>query len=106
MIRNPRASAVTLRVPRTLSGVGSGVTGAPETSASHSATRLESVWRTGALLGAKPEDAFYVKCDRSTMSLQDLADGRLIVEIGIAPTRPAEFVIFRISQLTGDARSN
>jgi phage tail sheath protein FI len=69
-------------------------------------TFLESTWRTGALFGAKPEDAFYVKCDRSTMSLDDIANGRLVVEIGIAPTRPAEFVIFRISQLTGDARSN
>jgi phage tail sheath protein FI len=69
-------------------------------------TFLESTWRTGALFGAKAEDAFYVKCDRSTMSLDDIANGRLIVEIGIAPTRPAEFVIFRISQLTGDARSN
>ena len=69
-------------------------------------TFLESTWRSGALFGAKPEDAFYVKCDRSTMSLDEIANGQLIVEIGIAPTRPAEFVIFRISQLTGDARSN
>ena len=67
---------------------------------------LDTTWRGGALFGARPEDAFYVRCDRSTMSLDDIANGRLVVEIGIAPVRPAEFVIFRISQLTGDARSN
>lgn len=69
-------------------------------------TFLEATWRTGALFGAKAEDAFYVKCDRSTMSIDDITNGRIVVEIGIAPTRPAEFVIFRISQLTADARVN
>jgi phage tail sheath protein FI len=69
-------------------------------------TFLETQWRQGALFGAKAEDAYYVKCDRSTMSLDDIANGRLIVEIGIAPTRPAEFVIFRIGQFTADASSN
>jgi phage tail sheath protein FI len=67
---------------------------------------LEAQWRTGALFGAKPEDSFYVKCDRSTMSVDDITNGRLVVEIGIVPTRPAEFVIFRITQLTVDARAN
>jgi phage tail sheath protein FI len=62
------------------------------------------VWRTGALLGAKPEEAFFVRCDRSTMSQNDLDNGRLICEIGVAPTYPAEFVIFRIGQWTADAR--
>ncbi|MEU5342938.1 phage tail sheath subtilisin-like domain-containing protein [Streptomyces sp. NPDC020766] len=62
------------------------------------------VWRTGALLGTKPEDAFFVRCDRSTMSQNDLDNGRLICEIGVAPTYPAEFVIFRIGQWTADAR--
>ncbi|HET7539658.1 MAG TPA: phage tail sheath subtilisin-like domain-containing protein [Polyangiaceae bacterium] len=69
-------------------------------------TFLEAQWRTGALFGAKKEDAFYVKCDLSTMSADDIANGRLVVEIGIAPTRPAEFVIFRIGQFTADASSN
>jgi uncharacterized protein len=69
-------------------------------------TFLETQWRLGALFGAKKEDAYYVKCDRSTMSLDDIANGRLVVEIGIAPTRPAEFVIFRIGQFTADASSN
>jgi uncharacterized protein len=65
---------------------------------------LDTEWRRGALLGARAEEAFYVKCDRSTMSLDDLQNGRLICEIGVAPTRPAKFVIFRIGQLTADAR--
>jgi len=62
------------------------------------------VWRTGALMGTKPEEAFFVRCDRSTMSQNDLDNGRLICEIGVAPTYPAEFVIFRIGQWTADAR--
>jgi Bacteriophage tail sheath protein len=61
------------------------------------------VWRTGALMGTKPEEAFFVRCDRSTMSQNDLDNGRLICEIGVAPTYPAEFVIFRIGQWTADA---
>ena len=63
-------------------------------------TFLDAQWRAGALFGAKAEDAYFVKCDRSTMTLDDIANGRLVVEIGIAPTRPAEFVIFRIGQFT------
>ena len=50
--------------------------------------------------GLKQEEAFYVRCDRSTMSQDDIDNGRLIVEIGIAPVRPAEFVIFRFRQKT------
>jgi uncharacterized protein len=59
-------------------------------------------WRSGALLGAKPEEAFFVKCDRSTMTQNDIDTGRLICVIGVAPVRPAEFVIFRIGQWTGE----
>ncbi|WP_394849944.1 phage tail sheath subtilisin-like domain-containing protein [Pendulispora brunnea] len=66
---------------------------------------LESEWRKGALLGATAADAFYVKCDRTTMTPQEIANGQLVCEIGIVPTRPAEFVIFRIAQLTADART-
>jgi uncharacterized protein len=61
---------------------------------------LDTVWRTGALEGTKQEEAFYVRADRSTMTEDDIANGRLIVEIGIAPTKPAEFVIFRFRQKT------
>ena len=63
---------------------------------------LETVWRTGALRGTKQDEAFYVQCDRSTMSEDDIQNGLLIVEIGIAATRPAEFVIFRFRQKTRD----
>jgi hypothetical protein len=62
---------------------------------------LTSVWRDGALMGTTPEEAFYVTCDRTTMTQDDIDNGRLIVEIGIAPVKPAEFVIFRITQTAG-----
>lgn len=67
---------------------------------------LITVWRTGALMGTKPQEAFFVRCDRTTMTQNDLDNGRLICLIGVAPTYPAEFVIFRIGQWTGDAKSN
>lgn len=64
---------------------------------------LTEVWRTGALMGTKPEEAFFVRCDRTTMTQSDLDNGRLVCLIGVAPTKPAEFVIFRIGQWTADA---
>lgn len=62
---------------------------------------LEGVWRDGALMGEKKEEAFFVTCDRTTMTDDDILNGRLVVEIGIAPVRPAEFVILRIGQWLG-----
>ncbi len=62
---------------------------------------LTNVWRDGALQGSKPDLAFFVKCDRTTMTQTDIDNGKLIMEIGIAPVKPAEFVIFRIGQWTG-----
>lgn len=64
---------------------------------------LRVLWRDGALLGAKPEDAFFVRCDRTTMTQNDLDNGRLICLVGVAPTKPAEYVVFRVGQWTGDA---
>lgn len=64
---------------------------------------LYDTWRTGALMGTSPEEAFFVRCDRTTMSQGDLDNGRLICLIGVAPTKPAEYVIFRIGQWTADA---
>ena len=61
------------------------------------------LWRDGALMGSKPEEAFFVRCDRTTMTQNDLDNGRLVCLIGIAPVKPAEFVIFRIGQFTADA---
>ena len=60
-------------------------------------------WKTGALMGSKPEEAYFVRCDRTTMTQNDLDNGRLICLIGVSPTKPAEFVIFRIGQWTADA---
>jgi phage tail sheath protein FI len=65
---------------------------------------LLNEWMSGALLGDKPEKAYFVKCDRSTMTQNDLDNGRLICLIGVAPLRPAEFVIFRIGQWTADRK--
>ena len=66
---------------------------------------LLNEFQMGALLGDKPEAAYFVKCDRSTMTQNDLDNGRLVVLVGVAAVRPAEFVIFRIGQWTSDRRS-
>lgn len=62
---------------------------------------LMTEWRSGSLVGTRPEQAFFVRCDRSTMTQDDIDNGRLVLEIGVAPTRPAEFVIVRIGAWTG-----
>jgi uncharacterized protein len=59
---------------------------------------LNTVWRDGALFGASPDQAYYVKCDEELNPAASRDMGRLIIEIGLAPVKPAEFVIFRISQ--------
>ncbi|HET9657736.1 MAG TPA: phage tail sheath C-terminal domain-containing protein [Kineosporiaceae bacterium] len=64
---------------------------------------LRGVWRSGALVGATPEQAFYVKCDETNNPPESVDEGKLIVEIGVCPVKPAEFVIFRISQWQGGA---
>jgi uncharacterized protein len=64
---------------------------------------LIRVWRDGALMGATQEEAFFVRCDRTTMTQDDIDNGRLIILVGIAPVKPAEFVIIRISQYTAEA---
>ena len=66
---------------------------------------LTTVWKNGALFGATPQAAFFVKCDRTTMTQDDIDNGRLICLVGIAPVKPAEFVIFRFQQKTADAPS-
>jgi phage tail sheath protein FI len=66
---------------------------------------LIRVWRNGALMGTTQDEAFFVKCDRTTMTQDDIDNGRLICLIGIAPVKPAEFVIFRFFQKTADAES-
>jgi phage tail sheath protein FI len=62
---------------------------------------LTRLWMDGMLQGATKEQAYFVRCDRTTMTQADLDNGRFIMLIGIAPVKPAEFVIFRIGQYTG-----
>ena len=64
---------------------------------------LTGMWRAGSLAGSSPEEAFFVNIGHDTMSQDDIDNGRLICVIGVAPVKPAEFVIFRISQKTSDA---
>lgn len=66
---------------------------------------LVSVWKSGALMGSLPEEAFFVRCDRTTMTQQEIDTGQLVCYIGLAPVKPAEFVILRYSQKTADAES-
>lgn len=65
---------------------------------------LTGMWRNGSLAGTSTDEAFFVNVDRTTMSQDDIDNGRLICVIGVAPVKPAEFVIFRITQKTGDAQ--
>jgi phage tail sheath protein FI len=61
---------------------------------------LLNEWKQGKLKGARSQEAFYVKCDSTTMTQADINSGRLICLVGVAPTRPAEFVTIRINQWT------
>ncbi|MGZ6640524.1 MAG: phage tail sheath family protein [Solirubrobacteraceae bacterium] len=67
---------------------------------------LTGVWRDGGLMGATPEQAFFVKCDEETNTQDDIDAGRVIAIIGIAPVKPAEFIVFRISQSTAGAATS
>jgi phage tail sheath protein FI len=63
---------------------------------------LLNEWKAGNLMGSKPDEAYFVRCDLSTMTQNDLDNGRLVCLVGVAPVRPAEFVIFRIGQWTAN----
>ena len=65
---------------------------------------LGTVWRSGALAGTTADEAFFVACDRTTMTEDDLLNGRLVCVVGVAPVHPAEFVIFRIQQKTRESQ--
>jgi phage tail sheath protein FI len=67
---------------------------------------LRNLWMQGALEGATAEQAFYVRCDDTINPRSSVAEGRLIVEIGIKPVIPAEFVVFRISQWQGGSETS
>lgn len=64
---------------------------------------LTTLWRDGALAGSSADEAFFVNVGRTTMTQDDISNGRLICVIGVAPVRPAEFIIFRITQKIQDA---
>ncbi len=64
---------------------------------------LTGMWRNGALAGTSSDEAFFVNIGRSTMTQDDIVNGRMICVIGVAPIKPAEFVIFRITQKTGES---
>jgi uncharacterized protein len=66
---------------------------------------LNLVWRDGALMGATPEEAYFVKCDSETNPQEVIDAGQVIIVVGIAPVKPAEFVIFRIGQSASGAQS-
>jgi uncharacterized protein len=59
---------------------------------------LETVWRGGALVGATAAEAFYVKCDETNNPPRVVDRGQIIIDIGVAPTHPAEFIIFRVGR--------
>jgi hypothetical protein len=61
---------------------------------------LTGVWRDGALFGATPAEAFFVKCDAENNPADVRDRGQLIIDVGLAPVKPAEFVVFRFSQFT------
>ena len=61
---------------------------------------LVNEWRKGALFGLTPEEAFYVKCDKETNTPESIDAGQVICEVGVAPVKPAEFVVFRLAQLS------
>ena len=62
---------------------------------------LVNEWRSGALFGSSPQEAFFVKCDGENNTSESIDRGMVIVEVGVAPVKPAEFVIFRLSQFSG-----
>ena len=68
-------------------------------------TFLYRVWLDGALFGTTAEQAYYVKCDDETNPSESIEAGQLVVEIGIAPVKPAEFVVFRLSQFSAGGTS-
>ena len=62
---------------------------------------LVNEWRRGALFGLTPDEAFYVKCDRETNPAEGIDAGQVVCEVGVAPVKPAEFVVFRLAQFSG-----
>ena len=64
---------------------------------------LQSYWQQGGLRGTTPKDAFFVRCDSTTTSFSDMQNGIVNIEVGVALEYPAEFVVIKLGQLTGNA---
>jgi phage tail sheath protein FI len=64
---------------------------------------LRSYWQQGGLRGTAPDQAFYVKVDAGTTSNSDIQNGRVNIEIGVAIEYPAEFIVIKLGQITGNA---
>ena len=62
---------------------------------------LVNEWRKGALLGLTPDEAFFVRCDSETNPAAGIDAGQVVCQVGVAPVKPAEFVVFRLSQFSG-----
>ena len=65
---------------------------------------LSMLWRDGALMGKTEDEAFFVQCDDETNSPESIDMGMVVTRIGLAPVKPAEFVIFRIGQWAGGTK--
>ena len=76
---------------------------APGSSTAATDSSARGVTATGALFGASPSEAFYVKCDSETNPTEVIEAGQVVTEVGICPVKPAEFVVFRLSQFSGGA---
>ena len=96
-------SAKRKRLARVWGGLGPRGGGVGANGRQTIAEFLYNGWRGGALLGSTVDEALFVRCDRSTMTQNDLDNGRLVCLIGVAIIKPAEFVIFRISQYSAGA---
>ena len=57
---------------------------------------LEKLWRSGAFQGARADEAYFVRVDRATMTERDMLAGRIYIEVGFAPLKPAEFIVLRM----------
>ena len=68
-------------------------------------TFLRNYWQNGGLRGASPSQAFYVLCDETTNSAADILNGTVNIEVGVSVEYPAEFIVIKLGQLTGNAQA-
>ncbi len=68
-------------------------------------TFLTGLWRQGALMGSRESEAWFVRCDRSTMTPTDIAANRLVLSVGMAVVKPSEFLVLRLEFTTAESRT-